>query len=79
MTNCNNNGEKKLVAVPEGGLWDCEQVAAYLNVSKSWVWKQCRENLGLPFVKLGGRDYRFDPKSVKEWVAAQSQQQGQVG
>ncbi|WNG49176.1 helix-turn-helix domain-containing protein [Archangium minus] len=81
MTNC-NIGERKVVLVPKGGLWDCEQVAAYLNVSKSWVWKQCRENLGLPFVELGARNYRFDPEKVKAWVDAQSrqsQQQVQVG
>lgn len=71
--------ERKLVAVPESGLWDSEQVATYLKVSKSWVWKQCREGLGLPFVELGARNYRFDPEKVKAWVEKQSQQQGQVG
>ncbi|HZI02592.1 MAG TPA: helix-turn-helix domain-containing protein [Archangium sp.] len=80
MTNC-NDGERtpKLIQVPEGGLWDSEQVAKYLKVSKSWVWKQCREKLGLPFIELGGRNYRFDPEAVKAWVETQSQQQGQVG
>lgn len=65
--------------MPEGGLWSCDEVAAYLKVSKSWVWKQCRENLGLPFVELGARNYRFDPAKVKAWVDAQSQKQAQVG
>ncbi|MCY1080276.1 helix-turn-helix transcriptional regulator [Archangium lansingense] len=78
MTNCNPEQKVKLVQVPEGGLWGCDQVAAYLNVSKSWVWKQCREKLGLPFIELGARNYRFDPAAVKAWVA-QSHQQGQVG
>jgi predicted DNA-binding transcriptional regulator AlpA len=58
--------------VPEGGLWDSAQVARYLGVSKAWVWKQCREQLGLPFVELGVRNYRFDPRLVRDWVAAQS-------
>lgn len=85
MTNCNGSEQDqekrkaKLVAVPEGGLWDCEQVAAYLSVSKSWVWKQCRENLGLPFVELGRRNYRFIPEKVRAWVEANTQQQGRVG
>lgn len=80
MTNCNNKERKpKLVQVPEGGLWDVAHVAAYLSVSRSWVWKQCREKLGLPFVELGERNYRFDPAAVKAWVDARTQQQGQVG
>ena len=76
MTNC-NDGERKLVLLPEGEIWEVEHVAEYLRVSKSWVWKQCRERLGLPFIGLGARNYRFDPAAVKAWV--QSRQQGQVG
>ena len=85
MTNCNTKEQEqdvkkgtKPVLVPEGGLWDSAEVAKYLGVSKSWVWKQCREKLGLPFVELGARNYRFNPVAVKAWVDAQSQQQGQV-
>lgn len=79
MTNCDKKQrEAKLVAVPEGGLWHAEQLAAYLQVSLTWVWKQCREKRGLPFVDLGGRTYRFDPRAVEAWVKSRSQQ-GQVG
>ncbi|HEX5750005.1 MAG TPA: helix-turn-helix domain-containing protein [Archangium sp.] len=80
MTNCNKNERRpKLVQVPEAGLWDTAQVAQYLKVSKSWVWKQCRERLGLPFIELGERNYRFNPEAVKAWLASQSGQHGQVG
>ncbi|WP_245591958.1 helix-turn-helix transcriptional regulator [Cystobacter fuscus] len=76
---CNQQERRPgLVAVPEGGLWDCERVAAFLGVSKSWVWKQVRENLGLPYVTLGARNYRFDPAKVRAWVQAQSKS-GQAG
>lgn len=81
MTNCNDGSEgrqTKLVAVPQGGLWDCDAVAQYLGVSKAWVWKQVRESLGLPYVQLGTRNYRFDPDAVRAWVKAQSKQ-GQEG
>ena len=61
----------KLVAVPGSGLWTCSQVASYLNVSESWVWKQVREDLGLPYIRLGSRNVRFDPAAVKAWVQSQ--------
>lgn len=80
MTNCNDGaGKPRLVLVPTGDIWMVEHVAEYLKVSKSWVWKQCRENLGLPFIRIGPRNYRFSPEAVKAWVASQGQQQGQVG
>ena len=84
MTNCNTREQEqtqgqqkptKLAVVPEGGLWTVDQVATHLQVSKSWVWKQCREKQGFPFVELGRRNYRFDPAKVMAWVEDQSNQQ----
>ncbi len=61
-----------LVVVPEGGLWTAADVAAVLQVSVDWVWKQVRLNNGLPFIRLGRRNVRFDPVKVRAWVDAQS-------
>lgn len=72
MTKCNKGAQQStLVAVPEGGLWDAEQVAKHLGMSRAWVWKQVREGLGLPYVRLGGT-LRFNREAVDAWVAAQS-------
>ena len=71
MPTCKNREKTRLVAMPEGGLWTADQVAAYLGLSKAFVWKQVRQNLGLPYVRLGGV-LRFDPAAVRAWVAMQS-------
>ncbi|WP_233602013.1 AlpA family transcriptional regulator [Corallococcus sp. CA047B] len=61
-----------MAAVPSIGFWTADDVAAFLKVSSAWVWKQVRANTGFPFVKLGTRNYRFDPAKVRAWVDRQS-------
>lgn len=80
MGNCDGGSEasggtrRALVAVPRDGLWTAAQVAAFLGCSTDWVYKQVRtaEEGGLPFIRLGRRNYRFDPAKVREWVAARA-------
>ncbi len=46
------------------GLWDVGDVAAYLKVTKSWVYEHVGD---LPGWKMG-KYWRFDPDDIREWV-----------
>ncbi len=81
MVNCDDSGSAgragedaspSVAAVPASGFWTADDVATYLKVSPAWVWKQVRSSTGFPFVKLGSRNYRFDPVKVRAWVERQS-------
>ena len=48
------------------GLWDANDVALYLKVSRSWVYQRAEAGL-LPYVRVGGL-LRFDPESVRCFV-----------
>ena len=52
-------------SMPEA-LWTAEDVAAYLKVSASMVYKLRREGK-LPFVGVGAL-YRFDPEVIRAYV-----------
>jgi len=75
MTKCKAEAKDaktpKLVVVPEQGLLDVAQLATFLGMSKAFVWKQVRENLGLPHLRLG-KAIRFDREAVRTWLAAQA-------
>ncbi len=45
-----------------GGLWDSNDVARYLKVSRSWVYHRAEAGL-LPCVRIGSL-LRFDPKVI---------------
>lgn len=51
-------------------LWTARDVAAYLRVSRSWVYSQHERGL-LPGLRFGGV-LRFDPEKIRAWVAAES-------
>jgi excisionase family DNA binding protein len=62
-----------LAAVPSAvspdafeALWDANDVARYLKVSRSWVYQRAEAGL-LPYVRVGGL-LRFDPESVRAFV-----------
>jgi excisionase family DNA binding protein len=46
----------------QGGLWDASDVAAYLKVSRSWVYHRAEAGQ-LPCVRVGGL-LRFDPSAI---------------
>lgn len=50
-------------------LWTIEDVAEFCQVKPSVV-KYWLYNTGIPFIKLG-RNYRFDPEDLKDWVERQ--------
>jgi excisionase family DNA binding protein len=51
---------------PLEGLWDANDVARYLKVSRSWVYHRAEANL-FPHVRVGGL-LRFDPATVRGFV-----------
>ncbi len=47
-------------------LWDARQVAAFMNVSRSWVYQRVEAGL-LPHVRLGAL-VRFEPAAIRKFV-----------
>jgi excisionase family DNA binding protein len=59
------------IAVPKvtqqrDGLWDANDVAGYLKVSRSWVYHRA-EGGHLPHLRIGGL-LRFDPEVVRAFA-----------
>lgn len=53
-------------------LWDMEETKQYFNVKDSrTIIKFIHQ--GLPYFKIGSKDYRFDPKDVEKFVETQKQ------
>jgi excisionase family DNA binding protein len=50
------------VSDPHPSLWDANDVARYLKVSRSWVYQRA-ESGELPCLRVGGL-VRFDPEAV---------------
>lgn len=51
-------------------LWDVADVAAFLNVSKSWVY-QASASGTLPCIKLGALR-RYEPTAIRAWVRGEA-------
>lgn len=47
-------------------LWDVEQAARFLRVSRSWVYQRV-EAAKLPYLRVGGL-VRFEPAVLREFV-----------
>ncbi|MGR3558457.1 helix-turn-helix domain-containing protein [Pseudooceanicola nanhaiensis] len=56
-------------------LWCPRDVAEFLNVSQATLSRWRRENVGPPFVQVGGV-YRYSPATVREWVREQETAHG---
>ncbi|WP_442942011.1 helix-turn-helix domain-containing protein [Nonomuraea sp. NBC_00507] len=50
-------------------LWNAQQVADYLNVTKRWVRRE-GPSYGLPFFKVGGQS-RYRPAEIRAWLEQQ--------
>lgn len=57
-----------LPQAPTENLWTWREVAAYLHVSKSWVYEKAAAGL-LPSLKVCGA-LRFDPIEIRRWVVS---------
>jgi len=55
-----------LVAVPSEPLWDSKDVAAYLKVSRSWVYSHADDGT-LPSIRIGGLR-RFVPEQIRAYT-----------
>ena len=71
-------GERKEPVAPVApsadGLWTAAEVAAFLRVSRSWVYKRAEAG-DLPHQRIGGL-LRFEPERIREY--ARGERQGKV-
>jgi excisionase family DNA binding protein len=58
-------------AAEAGELWDANDAAHYLKVSRSWVYQRAEAGL-LPCLRVGGL-LRFDPAMVRAFARGQVQ------
>jgi len=52
-------------------LWNVEQVAAFLNVSRSWVYQSSASGT-IPCIRLGAA-LRFVPEVIRAWLNGEQQ------
>lgn len=48
-------------------LWGAEEVAEYLDLSPDTVYRYMRRGI-IPYVRPAGRNVRFRPEEIVEWV-----------
>jgi excisionase family DNA binding protein len=53
---------------PENELWDLRAAARFLKMSTSWVYKRVEDG-SLPVTRVNGYSLRFEPATLREWVA----------
>lgn len=53
-------------AEPADGLWDANDAAHYLKVSRSWIYQRAESGV-LPCLRVGGL-VRFDPEIVRAFA-----------
>lgn len=56
--------------IPFESLWTANDVAAFLKVSRSWVYQKSEAGL-LPSIKVGGL-LRFEAPAIKAWLHSES-------
>jgi predicted DNA-binding transcriptional regulator AlpA len=60
---------------PTGSLLDVDQLAAFLNVPKSWIYDRTRDRRdGIPHIKAG-KYLRFYPTEVINWLRQRADQE----
>lgn len=53
---------------PVDGLWTPQQVAEYLNVSRSWVYQKAEARL-IPVIRMPGSSLlRFEPDAIRAYA-----------
>jgi excisionase family DNA binding protein len=62
---------------PHPNLWDANDVARYLKVSRSWVYHRAEAGL-LPLRRVGGL-LRFDPAAIRAFAAGPAPEKGEGG
>ncbi len=56
-------------------LWCAREVSEFLNVSQATLSRWRHEQIGPPFLRLGGVS-RYNPVSVRTWVREQEADRG---
>ena len=52
-------------------LWTVEQVAEFLNVRPLRIYELVQRRQ-IPYSKIGPRQLRFDPATIRQWLDARS-------
>lgn len=63
-------------AEQDHALWDAQDVAAYLKVSRSWVYQRVEAGQ-LPYLRIGGL-LRFDPATIRAYARGEQPVQARV-
>jgi excisionase family DNA binding protein len=63
-------------AEQDDALWDAHDVAAYLKVSRSWVYQRAEAGQ-LPCLRIGGL-LRFDPVAIRAYARGEQPVQARV-
>lgn len=58
--------DKDMAALDEEGLWDANDLARFLKVSRSWVYQRAQAGQ-LPCLKIGGL-LRFEPAVIRAFI-----------
>jgi predicted DNA-binding transcriptional regulator AlpA len=61
---------------PVEGLWDTREVAAFLHVSRSWVYQHAVSG-DLPCCRFGGV-LRFEPAAIRAYARGERREGGAV-
>ena len=61
-----SENQSKLAVQPFEALWKVANVAAFLSVSTSWVYKEAEDG-PLPCVRLGA-NLRFQPTAIRQYL-----------
>lgn len=57
-------------------IMNVEEAAAYLGISKMWLYKACKEG-HVPHVRFGNK-YRFQKETLDEWMREGSRSKRQI-
>jgi hypothetical protein len=60
---------------PVESLWCAREVSEFLNVSQATLSRWRREQIGPPFLQVGGV-FRYNPATVRAWVHDQESTHG---
>lgn len=53
---------------PDSPLWDAQEAARFLGVSRSWIYQRAEAGL-LPHLKIGAL-LRFEPNTLRDFARA---------
>ena len=53
-------------------LWNCQQAADYLGISKITLWRKCRSGV-IPHIRISKRSYRVRQSDLESFLNSRTQ------